>query len=364
MFSMFFGAGNIVFPLALGDQAGEHYLYAMAGLLITAVGVPFLGLVAMTLYHGDYRAFFGQLGRWPGFIVTAIILGLLGPFGVIPRCLVVSFSTLKLILPDLTALPFYLATCLLILVLSLSKKSMVNILGYILTPAMIGLLAWVIVAGIWQAPEVPTSNLSPQPQFWLGLKEGYQTMDLLAAFFFSSLIISTIRQQLTEEQRQGSHWPVVKEALKASIIGASLLALVYIGFCYIAAAHHGVIDATKKEEILGKIAFYVLGPSAGVVVAGAIILACLTTAIALAGVFAQFLSEDCTQGRISYFHGLLITLLITFGFSFLDFQGIAAFLNPLLEILYPGLIMLSLVSLAKKLSLRPSLPIQEVALSE
>ena len=79
MFSMFFGAGNVVFPLALGQYAQDHNFYAILGLLITAVGVPFAGLMAMTLYNGDYKKFFERIGPLPGFAVAAIIMGLIRP---------------------------------------------------------------------------------------------------------------------------------------------------------------------------------------------------------------------------------------------------------------------------------------------
>src|SRR3984893_3016927 len=90
MFTMFFGAGNVVFPLALGQYAQDKNFYAILGLLITAVGVPFLGLIAMTLFNGDYKSFFDRIGKIPGFIVAAVILGLIGPFGAIPRCVALS----------------------------------------------------------------------------------------------------------------------------------------------------------------------------------------------------------------------------------------------------------------------------------
>src|SRR3984957_3942591 len=85
MFSMFFGAGNVVFPLALGKIAQDQNVFAILGMLITAVGVPFLGLVAMTLFNGNYIHFFERLGKVPGFLVVTAMLGLIGPFGAIPR---------------------------------------------------------------------------------------------------------------------------------------------------------------------------------------------------------------------------------------------------------------------------------------
>ena len=94
MFSMFFGAGNIVFPLALGQYAGDQNFYGMLGLLLTAAFMPIAGVIAMILFDGNYRAFFGRLGRIPGFILALITISLLGPLGSTPRCIALSYTTL------------------------------------------------------------------------------------------------------------------------------------------------------------------------------------------------------------------------------------------------------------------------------
>ncbi|HOK52804.1 MAG TPA: branched-chain amino acid transport system II carrier protein, partial [Bacteroidales bacterium] len=81
LFSMFFGAGNIIYPLAIGQYAGDKNIFAMAGMLLTAVLMPIAGVVAMVLFDGDYRQFFGRLGRMPGFLLGLVTISLLGPLG-------------------------------------------------------------------------------------------------------------------------------------------------------------------------------------------------------------------------------------------------------------------------------------------
>src|ERR1700727_336927 len=95
MFSMFFGAGNIIYPLAVGQYAGDKNLFAMLGLILTAAVMPIAGVIAMILFDGNYRQFFGRLGRIPGFLLALIIISLLGPLGSAPRCIALSYSTIK-----------------------------------------------------------------------------------------------------------------------------------------------------------------------------------------------------------------------------------------------------------------------------
>ena len=95
MFSMFFGAGNIIYPLAVGQYAGDKNFYAILGLILTAAVMPIAGVIAMILFDGNYRQFFGRLGRVPGFLLALTTISLLGPLGSTPRCIALSYITLK-----------------------------------------------------------------------------------------------------------------------------------------------------------------------------------------------------------------------------------------------------------------------------
>ena len=92
IFSMFFGSGNVVFPLLLGAQTGDQVPWALVGLTVTAVGAPLLGLLSSVLFQGDPKAYFYRIGQIPGYFAVLLILGLLGPIGVIPRCFTVAHA--------------------------------------------------------------------------------------------------------------------------------------------------------------------------------------------------------------------------------------------------------------------------------
>ena len=351
MFSMFFGAGNVVFPLALGVYAQDKNLFAILGMLISAVGVPFTGLIAMTLFNGDYKKFFERIGIVPGFIVAAAIMGLIGPFGAIPRCITLSYSTIKLYLPDMfLSLPmFSVVSCLIIFAFTIKRNSIIDVLGYVLTPLLLGSLSIIIVKGLFFSPAAPHVDYSQPEVFLLGLFEGYQTMDLLGAFFFSSVVLTCLEKGGASEGEHRNYKRLIFQALKASCIGAFLLSLTYVGFSYIAAFNSESLANVAKDELAGKIALLVLGPHAGLIAGIAVALACLTTAIALASVFAEFIHKDITLGRVNYGTSLVITLAISFFVSTLNFTGIAQILAPILQICYPALIVLSMVNIMFKL---------------
>lgn len=348
MFSMLFGAGNIVFALAIGQYAQDKNLFAILGLLITAVGVPFLGLIAMTLFGGDYKSFFDRIGKAPGFLVATIIMGLIGPLGATPRCIALSFATAKMYLPGISLPLFSLGACLFIFAFTIRRTSILDLLGYVLTPLKLGSLLFIIVKGFFSSPAMPVGNHTELTVFFKGLMDGYQTMDLLGAFFFCSVVLDCLKKNI-DVSNPKNYRRLLGVTLKASCIGAGLLAFIYIGFSYVAAMQSGTLAAVKPEELISQIAVQVLGPYAGLFVCFTVTIACLTTAIALTTVFAEFIHKDVFSNKISYPVALVGSILVTFAVSTLNFTGIMTLLAPVLQLCYPALIVLSVVNILYKL---------------
>lgn len=349
MFSMFFGAGNVVFPLTIGQYAQDKNFFAIAGMLITAIGVPFAGLIGMTLFNGDYKRFFERIGNVPGFLVALIIMGLIGPFGAMPRCIALSYSTIQTFLPGISLPLFSTISCVIIWLFTFKRTTIVDTLGYFLTPVLLGSLAIITIVGIFTAKETSITDLQNWDVFLTGLKDGYQTMDLLGAFFFSSVVIVSLKAAIHVGEEQPCPKMVLFTTLKASCIGAFLLSITYIGFSYVAAFHSTALADVSSSELISKIAIHTLGPSAAIIACIAVSMACLTTAIALAAVFAEFIHKDISNNKLSYNWSLILTLLVTFFVSTLHFTGIVAFLAPILQVMYPSLIVLTFCNIAYKL---------------
>lgn len=347
IFAMFFGAGNMIFPLALGQQLFEQTPYAIMGLLITAVLVPFSGLLAMFLYQGHIRSFFGCLGQWPGLSLAFLLIALLGPLGSTPRCIALSFSTLNLAYPGLHAVLFNAIACCCLFLMAYKRQRLLTLLGYVLTPLLLALLAFIIIKGVWNPPLM---DAAPVPMafanFWKGLKEGYNTMDLLAAFFFAPVIISLTQAKTACFQDAKTR---LKFVLKASAIGAALLGVIYIGLSLLAALHAANLQGIPAEELFAVMALKILGPYAGFIVCFTVVLACLTTAVALIAAFAGFVQHELLQGKGSYHWILAFSVCATFLVACFEFQGISRFLTPVLEICYPFLILLTAYHLIERL---------------
>ena len=350
IFAMFFGAGNIFLPLALSQHALDKTPWALSGFLITAVAMPIAGLLAMFVYRGQIRLFFARLGKIPGLCIACLTIALLGPFGAAPRCIALAHSTMSTSIPGVPLILFSGIACVLIFCFVYRKNRLLKLIGYVLAPFKVTLLIWIIVKGLIEAPESALISADPSKvfYFWHGLKEGYQTMDLLAAFFFAPIIISSLARPEGDKH-------LSRFVLKASAIGAFLLAAIYIGFCYLAYVHAPELKGVSNDRLLGVIAIKVLGPHAGLIVSLTVTVACLTTTIALIAAFAGFVQREVLREKVGHVPILIVSLLMTFAVTTLEFQGIANFLGPILKICYPVLIVLTFYNL-----IRPSPLISDV----
>lgn len=352
MFSMFFGAGNIVFPLAIGLTNGSNNFYAVLGMVITAVLVPLAGLLAMLVFEGDYEAFFRRVGRLPGFVIILVILGVIGPFGGIPRCIANSYATLGALglegVSGYTLPLFSLVSCALIYLFTFRPNRLLPLLGYVLTPLLLLALGVIAVKGLWTTPGVVSVAMTPLQSFTNGFLGGYNTMDLLASFFFSSVVLRCLRKGKGAVSAQENR-SFLTIALWGSLIAAFFLTAVYVAFSFLAAGHGATLANTPVQELLGTLAYLHLGPYAGLMAGIVVSFACLTTEIALAAILADYLHKTICKEKISYSLSLLITLGLSFAVSTLRFEGIAAFLGPFLIICYPALIALTFLNIAHKL---------------
>jgi LIVCS family branched-chain amino acid:cation transporter len=349
IFAMFFGSGNLVFPLILGSSTAGYYLPAALGLLLTGIFIPFFGLYAIWLFNGSYEKFFLRLGKWPTIILPFLILALIGPFGVIPRCITVAHGSVAALLPEFPLWLFSLLLCVITYFIVLDGKRLIPIIGSTLTPILLISLAIIIFYALTHPQSSMAVNpyLSTPLAFTSGILQGYQTMDLLAAFFFASVIIHYIERKIEEGCKDVK--TKNRAILYSIVLGAGLLGIIYIAFVYLGMMYSDVLDPQQAEQSLAIIAKQTLGNTSGMLVAVAVFLTCFTTAAALTSVATKFFYQRVFRRKISYKSTVILILSVSFVISNFKFNGIAAFLSPILQALYPGLIALTICNILYKL---------------
>jgi LIVCS family branched-chain amino acid:cation transporter len=350
MFSMFFGSGNLVFPLAAGFKTQGSFTYALYGWITTAVIVPFIGVLGFVRAEGNRDRYYSALGKSGAFAINFLIFMLVGPFGVIPRCILVSYGGFKLMYPSL---PLWIFSAIFVsglLMLCWERNKLVEIIGIFLTPLKLGGIAFLIAVGIYFAPSIQPIALSSKECIGYGLEIGYQTMDLLAA----PLIAGSIYEYLLKKSpNNASKAYVFKLGVYASILGGAILCMVYYGFMSLGAHYSQYLVGLEPEQYLAAISQKALGNYALPIVSLTLAVSCMATATLLTTMWTDFLQKDImrrTEKRKMY---LVISLVIAFAMSLLGFKKIMIFLGSILEWLYPLMIIYAVYKLVDKKQNKP-----------
>lgn len=352
LFSMFFGAGDLIWPLILGGDVGAYNFYALCGLLITGVGLPLLGLMAMVLFHGNYKAFFNQIGRGPAVILLFIVQAILGPFGSTPRLFTLAYASLKPYLPALFNLPvFCLFAIAFVFFCAVKKHRVVDLLGLILCPILLCFLVLVISVGVYQAPTTVAfaSNYTASRAFFYGLSVGYNTLDIIASFIFAPLVLFYFCSSKEEDDTIQMRREAAKKMVKASLISAFLLASMFCGLSYLASFYKPLLPIHAPEERIAVISSYLLGSRGAIFSCVIVVLSCLTTAIPISIISSEYIQERFLGGRSHPISAMLIGLVLSAIIANLGFMGIAQMLSPFLQIICPGIIILCVFSILHKL---------------
>jgi branched-chain amino acid:cation transporter, LIVCS family len=340
LFAMFFGAGNVVFPLYVGLIAGEHLLLAMPGLLLTAVVLPLVSLFAMVSYRGQQRRYFQRVGSWGGRGLLLVCLFLLGPFLVVPRTITVAHSAISETLFPVSDWLFGLVYCVAVLLLAFNAKTMLRVISNVFTPLMLILLTALFVAGLL-SPEQPVPSTLTGSAFIFGLKEGYFTLDAVAALIFGQFVYVQLRQQ----QQKLPHAEYKRHVFLAALLASLLLSAVYLAMAVSIWLHStpAMLEPNQKQALLILVTKQIL-PASWSGLAGLIIaMACLTTATALSKIFADYLHHYARHKHwpISETLCLLVTLVIAMGMSLIGFDGLMNAFVPVIFAVYPVFILLA-----------------------
>ncbi len=349
LFSMFFGAGDLIWPLILGGRAGDHNLFTTLGFLISGVSLPLMGLISIMLFFGDTASFFGRLGRVPGFVLIFMIQAILGPLGSLPRLITLAHATLSPYL-SMGLLPFSLICCLIVFAFAARPNRLVDILGVVLAPILLVSMAVILVLGFIHHPAPIHVLTTPKHDFMQGLLGGYNTLDLIASFIFAPVVISYFRSKDGEidASPEGTR-SLFKKMLTSSLIAGGLMSVMFFALTFVSSYYTHLLPPHGEAERLGLIAVHLIGPYGAFIACIAVALVCLTTAVPIAVISANYLQKDLSHNRMSRWLAILIPMAIATFLANLGFMGIAKMLAPVLQVMCPGLIILCVLNILHKL---------------
>ena len=354
LFGMFFGAGNLIFPVHLGQLAGSAMWSAFLGLLLTAVGLPLLGVAALGIRRssGLYELA-GQIGKPYSLFFTCLLYLTIGPFFAIPRCATTSFTVgLEQVLPAGNTRPFLLLFTLVFfaaaLLFSLWPGKILTWVGKVLTPCFLVFLGILVIVALLHpaaavADFVPSGGYESQP-FFTGFLEGYNTMDALASLAFGIVVVQVIRGLGVEDDDA-----VAATTVKSGVFSCLLMGVIYLAVTLVGVQSRGLFETSANGGIaLAQIAQHYLGGAGLLILAATVTLACLKTAVGLITSCSETFSGLFPKGP-GYKAWAVIFTLVSLLFSNLGLSAIIGYSVPVLMFLYPLSITLILLSLTGRL---------------
>jgi LIVCS family branched-chain amino acid:cation transporter len=354
IFSMLFGAGNLICPLQVGMRCGDLTLYGLFGFMLTAVCLPVLGLIGILLFDGNYKSFFYRLGTVVGGLALFVSMMMIGPILAIPRTIALSHIMLAPFLPSFLGQMSILPSCIFaLLFISITflatcrENKIVPILGNVISPLLLVSLAIIIGVGVWNAPMIGICNENVFEIFKTNFVRGYETLDLISAIFFSSMVLSLIKRAIGPDYNPRF---IALIGLQSGVIGIALLGIIYVGLIALGVYYGHGLEYMNPGILLRDIIFKVLGSYGALLVGLAVLMACLSTAIALSAVVAEYIENTLFRKNISFFSALTMVLvaslpLATFGLD----KVLRVTAGPILYIGYPVLITLTFCNIAYKM---------------
>ncbi|WP_218657009.1 branched-chain amino acid transport system II carrier protein [Enterococcus hirae] len=339
LFGLFFGAGNLIFPVHMGQESGSAVFWANLGFLVTGIGLPFLGVIAIGVSKtsGVYELA-ERIGKNYALVFTVLLYLVIGPFFALPRLATTSFEIglapfiqakqQHVFLVIFSILFFFTAWWL-----SRRPTKILDYVGKFLNPAFLILLGILLVlAFIHPLGAIDHATVQPSYQehaFFTGFTQGYNTLDALAALAFGILIVTTIRNMGVTKPSE-----IAKDTIKSGAISIVLMGIIYTLLAYVGTMSLGGFALSSNGGIaLAQIADHYLGTYGSILLALIVILACLKTGIGLITAFAETFTDLFPKRNYIVFVTLasaLACLVATVGLT-----NIIQISLPVLMFIYP-----------------------------
>ena len=344
LFSMFFGAGNLIFPPMVGVSAGTNFWPAVLGFLAAGVLLPVRAIVAVAISGRSVRDLSSNGGVLFGLVFSVMAYLAIGAFYALPRTGAVSMETAITPLLGWEGTMangiFNIVFFLIALFLAWRPNTIIDTLGKFLTPALVGLLIILIaLASISNGrdPQVPTEDYASSPMV-TGLFEGYNTMDAIAGLAFSIVIVGSLRSKGFKTKKS-----LVNGTITAALVAGALLAAIYLGLAWVGQTIPNGQSYESGAPLLADAANLTMGTIGQAVFSAIVILACMTTAVGLITSTSAFFEMLIPKVKYHVWACLFTALSILFAFQGLD--TVLSIAVPFITFLYPPAISLIALTL-------------------
>ena len=339
LFAMFFGAGNLIFPVMIGVESGVEQVPATIGFMLTGVLLPMAGMIAAATSSSGVLGIIERISHYPGLVFCWLIFLSTGMLYAIPRTAAASFSMSFQASTGDSHLALFIYTVVFFGIagyLCLNPRNVLDRIGGLLTPALLILLAVMIIAAVATmdpSQAAPIEKYASTPTL-KGIFDGYGTLDAIASFVFGVVIIRALRQKGFQPGRQ-----LFGVTALSGVIAAFFLGLVYFGLSMVG-SRVGRLNPNVKDggEGLAFAAQHLFGPTGRVILGAIAILACLTTAIGLVEASTQFFRG--LFPKVSRPVWVVLHVIVSLAIANLGLEALVNVIIPVMMFCYPITIML------------------------
>lgn len=344
LFSLFFGAGNLLLPPLLGYNAGEAWLWVTFGFIITAVIIPIFGILAHAKLQGTMYDFGKKVS--PIFsIVYCILVYLISITIPSPRTAAATHEIA--IFPNFGSSPLLTSSIYfaLVLVFVLNRSKILNLIGKYLTPCIVIILFLVIGIGLFSSNVEMNASVFSSP-IVEGILEGYQTFDAIGAVVVGGVIIISlkIKSDLSVKDLRN----LIR---KSGFIAGLGLFVIYAGLIAVGAFYGKEIfidgslsNDMQRATLLRGISTMTLGNIGTVFLSVLVALACFTTAVGIVTGTADFFKGLFKNSQYAYSITAVLGCIIGVLVGQLNFHSIIMIALPILKFIYPITIVLILLN--------------------
>ena len=338
LFSMFFGAGNLVLPPYLGKIAGEQWVLVTFGFFTTAVLIPILAIFA----HAKLQGTMYDFGKKVSPLFSSIY------------CIIVYAISIALPAPrtasvthEMAISPYFKSSALLtstiyfflVFIFVMNRSKVLLLLGRFLTPLIISILLLIIVMGCLYSPEFITSSELKAP-FVKGVLEGYQTFDAIGAVVVGGILVISLNLD-----SKGSFAQKKQLIIKSGLVAGVGLLIIYAGLIYNGASFNSVVpENISRTQLLSSLSTQTLGNIGTMFLSVLISLACFTTAIGIVTGTADYIKGVFKNSQNAYTTTAALACVLGITIGQFDVAFIITIALPVLMFIYPITIVLIILN--------------------
>ncbi len=339
LFSLFFGAGNLILPPLLGYRAGSEWFMVAVGFAISAVIIPIMAIYGHARLQGTMMDFGKKVS--PVFAMAyCLIVYTIAATLPAPRTASVTYEMAVQPYFEMSSLVLSTIYFVLVLLFVLNRSKIIDIVGKFLTPLIILILLMIIAIGLFADVEPLRASVFDNPTFTEGILEGYQTFDAIGGVVVGGVIVISLglRGQYSYNEKKSI-------IARSGLIAGLGLFLIYGGLIALGAVNSGTLDTDNRTELLTLLSTGTLGNMGAAFLAVLVALACFTTAVGIITGIADFIKGISGESQFAYRITAVISCFLGILIGQFDVHYIIDVALPVLMFIYPITIVLILLNI-------------------